>query len=198
MGHSRAVTGLIYLYLFYNYINLQCSHQEVLRASSNLPLRHEFLGIRGLSVAVPANLAPPFLPAHKIWSYVHVKLLLGDQKKWKLQGAKSSKYGGFKSWICFTVWHSVGCRALSCCRHKPEDNKPRRFVSNCWLKLMPNNNTLIFTALEHKVITGPFLFQTVHNFSCSHFNELCICTCNNQSLIHVQNPLFKGNNFSSG
>jgi hypothetical protein len=109
--------------LQYNYINIQLSHKEVLRTSFNVPLRHEFLGIRSLSVGVPSSPAQPFLPAHKIWSYVHVKRLLGDQKKWKSQNAKSSKHGGFKSWICFTVWHAVWCRALLCCRQKPEDKK---------------------------------------------------------------------------
>jgi hypothetical protein len=49
----------------HNDINLQCGPHHILH-TSNVPLRHKFLGRRSLLVAVPASHAPPALPPHPI------------------------------------------------------------------------------------------------------------------------------------
>ena len=69
----------------------------------------------------------------------------------KSLGAKSGECGGqgntcsLKSCIRFTVWRAVWARALTPCRRTHEDDKPRRFLWNCWLKLILKHITLHFT-----------------------------------------------------
>ena len=50
---------------------------KTLRASSNVTLRHKFLGRRSILVAVPDSHTPPPWPLHTIWSDVHVERPLG-------------------------------------------------------------------------------------------------------------------------
>ena len=94
----------------------------------------QILGIKSLLFPVPASHKPQLLPPLPIWSYVQVELLLGSETRWKSLGAKSGKYGAcgntsyFKSWVCFTVCRAVWIRSLLCCRHTPQDNRPRRFL----------------------------------------------------------------------
>lgn len=91
--------------------------------SASFPLRHKFLGTPFGCCASQSCTASYDLK----WRPPRSSFM--GQKRWKLLGAQSGAYDGrcstanFKSWICWTV-----CRALSCCRHPPEDNQPRRFL----------------------------------------------------------------------
>jgi hypothetical protein len=62
----------------YSGIDLHCNPHNVLH-TSNIPLRHKFLGRRSLLVAVPASHALPPLPPHLISSDVQVEHLVGAQ-----------------------------------------------------------------------------------------------------------------------
>ena len=63
-----------------NDTDLQCNPPHVLLPSANVPLRHKFLGRRTVLVAVPANHAPPPLPAHQTGRDVDGERLAGAKE----------------------------------------------------------------------------------------------------------------------
>ena len=137
-------------------INLQCSPHT----SSNVPLRHKFLGRRTLLVAVSATHAPPVLPCHPICRDVHVGRLLGGQKRGKSLWCQMW-------WTWCTGWYfQFGTldllRGLTGClrsgvvtlQTRARIRQTVAFRSNCWLKLLPKHITVPSTVRKRSVITG--------------------------------------------
>lgn len=128
--------------------------QHILHTTSNVPLRHKFLGRWSLLVAVLASHALPLsLP----------QPILG-QKGWKSLGAKSVEYGrwantsNFKSWLSLTVWLAAWGWASSCHRHARIQHTPFSFI----------------TGLHWFWNISLFFWRTFYNFCGFHLNDLCI------------------------
>jgi hypothetical protein len=108
---------------------------------------------------------------------------LRGQMRWKSMGDKPGAYDGrdkasnFKSCICFMVRMAAWGRTLSCCRHAPYDNKPRRFLQIAD-KLVPKHTTVTFTVHEHKDITDCSILRILYNCAGVHLHNLC--TIHNQ------------------
>lgn len=156
------------------YIKLTlCSTHHVLHTSCNVPPSTNSSG-----EVVLWLLCQPVLhrPPHPNWSYVHVERLLGTKRNencWvpnpmnmadgitppPLNPEFASRYDG--------LYAVRRCHAADT---KPKDNKPRRFLRNCWLKLIPENITVPFTVrclpllqltFQNQVINGRVILRIV-------------------------------------
>jgi len=67
---------------------------------------------------------------------------------------------------------------------KPKDSKSRRFLRNCWLKLIPEHIIVLFTVqclsllqltFQNQVMNVRVKLRIVYNFSCFHFTIFVPC-----------------------
>ena len=143
----------------------QCDPHHIPHSSSNLPLRYKFLGI-SLLVAVPACHAPPPLPPHLIWSFLHVKSLLGARRgenHWvpilvSMAGEVTPLVWNPESVLEYEGLYDVD--SSSCCRHALEGNKPRSFLRIAGFSWVWSIQL--------------YLSGISHNFSCYDLSALCV------------------------